>query len=115
MNPCELRAMRIVSFLGLGLVLGACGGGSESSPQPAAPTGESTANAATSAAPSASAAPAASSAAPAASSSSSSTAPKLGAEGATCGGIAAIQCNAGLKCVMTGQMHPDKSGTCQKP
>jgi thiol:disulfide interchange protein DsbA len=109
--------MRNAMAIGAMVLLGACGGGNDQ-------TTATTPTNASASAPAASSAPAtqASSAAPAATtttapaaSSSSSAAPKLGAEGATCGGIAAIQCATGLKCVMTGPTHPDQSGTCKKP
>jgi hypothetical protein len=34
--------------------------------------------------------------------------------GEMCGGFAGILCKPGLNCVMSGKMHPDKSGICQK-
>jgi len=106
--------MRNVGAIGAMVVLGACGGGNE--------TTATTPTNASATAPAASSAPAetpsatatTTTAAPAASS-SSPAASKLGAEGATCGGIAGIQCQTGLKCVMTGPTHPDQSGTCKKP
>ena len=35
--------------------------------------------------------------------------------GQTCGGIAGLQCAAGLVCVMRGTPFPDQAGTCQAP
>ena len=107
--------MRNLGAIGAMVVLGACGGGNE--------TTATTPTNASATAPAASSAPAETSSATAtttttaapAASSSSPAASKLGAEGATCGGIAGIQCQTGLKCVMTGPTHPDQAGTCKKP
>ncbi len=38
----------------------------------------------------------------------------LAGEGQTCGGIAGIQCESGLNCVLQGT-YPDASGTCRRP
>lgn len=106
--------MRNLGAIGAMVVLGACGGGNETTAT--TPTNASATAPAASSAPAetSSAAATTTTAAPAASS-SSPAASKLGAEGATCGGIAAIQCQTGLKCVMTGPAHPDQAGTCKKP
>jgi hypothetical protein len=34
-------------------------------------------------------------------------------EGQMCGGLLGKRCRPGLRCVMVGPMHPDKSGTCR--
>ncbi|HEY2365780.1 MAG TPA: hypothetical protein VGH87_05305 [Polyangiaceae bacterium] len=109
--------IRNAMAIGAMVLLGACGGGNEQSATTptnasATPAASSAPATETSSAPATTTAPAATTA-PA--SSTSASGPKLGAEGATCGGIAAIQCTTGLKCVMTGPSHPDQAGTCKKP
>jgi len=105
--------MRNLGAIGAMVVLGACGGNETTATTPT--NASATAPAASSAPAETSSATATTTTAAPAASSSSPAASKLGAEGATCGGIAGIQCQTGLKCVMTGPIHPDQAGTCKKP